>query len=61
MEPRPARLNTPETLGMFRLFASLIGFHLDDMDRPARSEAVLLDAHEAERIGKGKEQEVLEF
>jgi K+-sensing histidine kinase KdpD len=27
IDPRPARLNTPETIGMFRLFAELIGLH----------------------------------
>lgn len=29
MDPRPARLNNPETIGMFTLFAELIGAHLD--------------------------------
>jgi signal transduction histidine kinase len=29
----PRRLNTPETVGMFRLFANLIAFHLDTHDR----------------------------
>jgi K+-sensing histidine kinase KdpD len=28
LDPRPARLNTPETMGTFKLFAELIGFHL---------------------------------
>ena len=29
IDPKPARLNKPETIGMFKLFAELIGFHLD--------------------------------
>jgi GAF domain-containing protein len=29
IDPRPARLSTPEITGMFRLFAELIAKHLD--------------------------------
>ncbi|WP_262272319.1 GAF domain-containing sensor histidine kinase [Microvirga yunnanensis] len=43
IDPRPARLNNPETIGMFRLFAELIGFHLSAGERLATSEADLLD------------------
>jgi signal transduction histidine kinase len=32
IDPRPARLNTPEVIGMFKLFAELIAFHLSSMD-----------------------------
>ena len=42
LDPRPARLNNPETLGMFRLFAELIAFHIDASERLASSEASLL-------------------
>lgn len=28
IDPRPARVNTPEIIGMFKLFAELIAFHL---------------------------------
>lgn len=40
IDPRPARLNTPETLGMFRLFAELIAAQLaaDDDLRSAREQ-----------------------
>ena len=41
IDPRPARLNNPETIGMFRLFAELIGFHLNAGERLAASEANL--------------------
>ncbi len=43
IDPRPAHLNTPETVGMFELFASLIAFHLDAQERVADSEQALLD------------------
>ena len=41
-DPRPARLNTPEIVSMFRLFADLIGFHLDAQDRLSRTESALM-------------------
>ena len=41
IDPRPARLNTPQTVGMFKLFAELIATHLDAVDRVAASEATL--------------------
>jgi signal transduction histidine kinase len=47
IDPRPARLDTPETVGMFTLFADLIGFHLDAQERLASSEAALLDEQQA--------------
>src|SRR3954464_11359489 len=43
IDPRPVRLKTPETIGMFRLFADLIGFHLDVQERLTISETTLLD------------------
>lgn len=43
IDPRPARLNNPETIGMFKLFAELIGFHLSAGEWLATSEASLLD------------------
>jgi signal transduction histidine kinase len=42
IDPRPARLNNPATLGMFRLFAELIAFHIEAGERLASSEASLL-------------------
>ena len=41
IDPRPARLNNPEIVGMFRLFAELIATHLDFNARLASSEADL--------------------
>lgn len=37
----PARLNAPETIGMFTLFADLIAFHLDARDELTRLEAMI--------------------
>jgi signal transduction histidine kinase len=41
IDPRPAKLQNPETIGMFRMFADLIAFHLDAQARIERSEASL--------------------
>jgi len=42
IDPRPARLNTPETIGMFRLFAELIARNLDAGRKLAVTESALL-------------------
>lgn len=36
-------MKTPETVGMFKLFADLIGFHLDAQERLTRTESALLN------------------
>jgi len=41
IDPQPRRLKNPETIGMFKLFAELIAFHLDAGERLAASEASL--------------------
>jgi signal transduction histidine kinase len=43
IDPRPHRLKTPGIIGMFKLFAELIAFHIDSADRLSSSEANLLD------------------
>jgi len=43
IDPRPARLKTPETIGMFRLFAELIGKHLDANRKLVATESALLE------------------
>jgi signal transduction histidine kinase len=50
IDPKPARLNTPEIIGTFKLFADLIGFHLDAQDRLAASEAALLDERQTAEL-----------
>jgi signal transduction histidine kinase len=42
IDPRPARLQTPEVIGMFKLFAELIGYHLEAAEKLSSSEAHLL-------------------
>ena len=43
IDPRPAQVNTPEVISMFRLFAELIAFHLDASRKLAASEASLMN------------------
>ena len=50
IDPRPARLNTPEIIGMFKLFAELIAFHLDTVDRLSSAQADLLSAHKSSEL-----------
>lgn len=50
IDPRPARLNTPETIGMFKLFADLIAMHLEAQQRLAASEASLLSERETAEL-----------
>jgi len=42
IDPRPAKVRTPAIIGMFELFADLIGRHLDSEDKLAQSEADLV-------------------
>ena len=41
IDRKPARLNSPETIGMFTLFADLIAFHLDARDHLIKLEALI--------------------
>lgn len=50
IDPKPAKLRTPEMEGMFRLFAELIAFHLDAQDRLARTDQALLDAKQSSEL-----------
>jgi signal transduction histidine kinase len=43
IDPNPAALNKPEILGMFTLFADLIGFQLDAQERLRLTETALVD------------------
>jgi signal transduction histidine kinase len=43
IDPRPARLKTPETIGMFRLFAELIAKSLDADRKLATTESALVE------------------
>ncbi|HUQ34628.1 MAG TPA: GAF domain-containing sensor histidine kinase [Pyrinomonadaceae bacterium] len=50
IDPKPARVNTPETVGMFKLFADLISFHLDAQARLQISEEALLNERETAQL-----------
>lgn len=50
IDPRPARIDTPEIVGTFRLFAELIAFHLYAGRQLADSQAALLDERETARL-----------
>lgn len=50
IDPKPARLNTPETIGMFKLFAELIAFHIDAAEKVAKSESHLLKEREVSEL-----------
>jgi signal transduction histidine kinase len=45
IDPQPAKLKTPEVVGMFKLFAELIAFHIDALSRLATSEANLAEEY----------------
>src|ERR1700733_335989 len=50
IDPRPAKVENPETIGMFKLFAELIAFHLDAIERVASSEATLFDERKTSEL-----------
>ena len=50
LDPEPVRLNTTETVGMFKLFADLIAFHLDAQKRLAITESALLDERQTAQL-----------
>jgi hypothetical protein len=43
IDPRPAKLNNPETIGMFKLFADLLSFHLKLVEQVASTEVNFLE------------------
>lgn len=50
IDPRPAKLKTPEVMGMFKLFADLISFHLGSMEDLRSTEARLLQEQETAKL-----------
>jgi len=50
VDPRPALLKKPETIEMFKLFASLIAFHLEAQRRLDASEKALVSEREASQL-----------
>lgn len=43
IDPEPHRLNTPDVIEMFEIFAEIIGFHLSAVDRVNLTEAKLIE------------------
>ena len=50
IDPKPARLKTPQVLGMFKLFAELIAQHMESQDRLAESQAEVLSERRAAEL-----------
>ena len=50
IDPNPAHVNTPATIGTFELFADLIGRHLDLENELAASAEALMVARQAEEL-----------
>jgi signal transduction histidine kinase len=50
IDPKPAALKDPAVIGMFKLFAEMIGFHLNANQRLATAEASLIDARTAAEL-----------
>ncbi len=50
IDPKPARINNPQTVGMFKLFAELISFHVDAQERLASSEAALFSERQSSEL-----------
>jgi len=53
IDPRPAKLNNPETIGMFKLFTDLISFHLNALEELSISESNL---HEEQKTAELRDQ-----
>jgi K+-sensing histidine kinase KdpD len=50
IDPKPAKVNTPTIINMFKLFADLIGQHLDTQRRIAVAENALFSEREATQL-----------
>lgn len=50
IDPKPAQLNNIKTIGMFRMFADLISFHLNAMEELAFAEAKLSEERKTSEL-----------
>ena len=57
IDPRPAQLNNPRTIGMFKLFADLISFHLQNLDLMEQSTAAIHDLNQQLRDSKDENRQ----
>ncbi|RKR84856.1 hypothetical protein BDD43_5109 [Mucilaginibacter gracilis] len=50
IDPKPNKLNTAQTIGLFTLFADLISYHLNTIDQLAQTEAKLLEERQTAEL-----------
>jgi len=50
IDQKPAKLRNPGVVGMFKLFADMIAYHLDALQRAENSRAILADEREASAL-----------
>jgi signal transduction histidine kinase len=50
IDPKPAHVSSPGIASMFRLFANLIGFHLDSEDRLAAKEKTIAEQNISQNV-----------
>ncbi|WP_461451759.1 GAF domain-containing sensor histidine kinase [Mucilaginibacter sp.] len=50
IDPRPAKLNTPEVINMFKLYSELIAFHLNTIDQLAATKSQLKEELETAEL-----------
>lgn len=50
IDPKPARVSEPGVVGLFRLLANLIGFHLDTEDRLAAKDRTIAEQNTAHDV-----------
>ncbi len=50
IDPNPAKLNSPQIIGMFKLYAELISFHLDAGEQLAYTQARLLEEQKTAQL-----------
>ena len=50
IDTRPARVNTPEVIGMFELYAELIAHHLNSHDHMIAAQSALVEAQRAAEL-----------
>ncbi len=50
LDPKPAKVTTPEVMGLFHLFADLISFHLHTIDEVKNTNAILKEEQKISRL-----------
>lgn len=50
IDPRPAKLNNPQIIGMFKLYADLISFHLSALDKMEVTESDLVEERKTSEL-----------